>query len=299
MASFVIGIGGASSSGKSTLLKHIASNVRRKCVTYIDLDGYHRYTREERRALNIYPEEIRANNIERALRDILALKQGQIIKVPTYDHRKGVFGPFRQVIPTPLIFVEGLHGVRLNEWAPEFIGNQVNSLLNMTIFVFPEEDIRKAWKVHRDVLKRNYTYERAVYEIQARQPFVQKEIFPQLYMADIVLRIEKKGNGKLTRYVLMSKEFYENCEMRTRKLINSFFELIPLDIWHRKFFQIEVAQEVDNISNLFSKLEKIGIIVRRDRFSLTNVQRQTIGQIGRRLFLLIALKILEVRGWGG
>ena len=292
----VIGIGGASSSGKTLLLKHTISNLYRGASVHIDLDGYHRYTRQERAFLGVYPEEISSNYIERAIQDIICIKQGRTVEVPTYDHTKGVFGTKKRVSPAPLIFVEGLHGACLNEWAIEQGVGSGNLPVDTSVFVFPEEDIRKAWKVHRDVLKRNYCYERAVAEISERQPFVQKEVLPQLYEADIVMRVEKRRGAGLLQYLLISTHFYNMFTNDTKGLIDNLFSLKQVNIENRELIRVTVKSVPDSIAfSLKNRLERYGVIVKSTFFSFPT--RQTIGYIGRELLLLIVLKVLEVHKW--
>ncbi len=194
-------------------------------VVHLDLDGYHLYTRKQRQKRGIYPEDLQANNIQQIIQDLIAIREGHTVQVPTYNHIRGDFGPQVLCQPAPIVLVEGLHAARIDDLALRWQLSPQH-LLDLTLFVFPEENIRKAWKVYRDVLERNYTYEEVVEEIAKRQPSVQREIFPQLCLADMVLRIERDRLGRLKHFLLLSLNFY-NKFPGIKKFTNTFFQIEP------------------------------------------------------------------------
>lgn len=194
----MIGVTGASGSGKTHLLKTLSKYLGYSNITHLDLDGFHIHTRQERQLLGICPEDINANDFNGILHAIKTLKVGSKISVPTYDHKTGTFCHINQLEPKPIILVEGLHAALVNE-----ISNE--NLLDTTLFMNPDEDLRKGWKVQRDIHERNYTYKLVTEEIDRREEFVKKYITPQSASADILINMTKNGGVKCA--VLCSNTF--------------------------------------------------------------------------------------------
>lgn len=180
----VIAIAGASSSGKTMLLNNLLNLLDRERTTHIDMDGYHLYTRVEREMLNKYPEELSCNNFDQIVQHIQALKGGIPINMPVYLHESGSFGKPVLRYPHNVIFVEGLHACMLNEIARQ-------DLIDYSIFIQPSDDLRKAWKVRRDVTERMYLYREALEQIARREYFVDKYISPQAAKSDVLFLIER------------------------------------------------------------------------------------------------------------
>ncbi|HOE69475.1 MAG TPA: hypothetical protein PLE10_02970 [Brevefilum sp.] len=180
----LISIAGASSSGKSTLLNGFISIFGQDNVAYIDMDGYHFHTRQKRIEINQYPDEFEANDFTRLISHLEVLESGKSIIMPTYDHTQGTFGDSILIVPKKFIFIEGLHANYLNSFSGK-------DLIKFSIFVNPEEDLRRSWKVKRDVSKRGYSYSDAIQQIYKREEYEKKYIFPQVSISDSVMNIER------------------------------------------------------------------------------------------------------------
>jgi uridine kinase len=196
----IIGIAGPSASGKSSLLKSISEYLNEENVTHFDLDGYHLHTRKQRRELGEYPDEIKANDLDRIIHDIKALIEGRIIDMPVYNHKKGLFSSPLRLVPKPIVFVEGLHSILMNEIS----GQEV---IGLSIFLCPDDDLRKSWKVGRDVSERGYAYSEAIEQIASREPFVAKYVLPQVNIADVLVLMHRKENSSVEHRVLLSPTF--------------------------------------------------------------------------------------------
>ena len=134
--------------------------------------------------------------------------------MPTYDHMTGHFGRTRMVKPRPITFVEGLHAVALNSICNEH-------LIDIAIFLDPEEDLRRSWKVHRDVAERSYTYEEAVLEIQQREPAVLQHILGQRDMADVLLHIASRAPRSLYHTLLVRPALVQRMQLHSILLLSS------------------------------------------------------------------------------
>ena len=214
----IIAVGGASSSGKTRVLRSLKAALGRKHTAHLDLDGYHKHNREQRLSLGEFPEELRANDFEQIVHDVKQLRQGAEVAVPTYDHKTGQFVRKRMVKPYPIIFVEGLHAAALNSICNEH-------LIDIAIFLDPEEDLRRSWKVHRDVAERSYTYENAVLEIQQREPAVLRYILCQRDMADVLLHIALRAPRSLYHTLLVRPAFVHKTQLHNILSLTSGYNM--------------------------------------------------------------------------
>lgn len=240
----VIGIAGASSSGKTTLIKSITSQFVDNFISNVDMDGYHFHTRKERDELNEFPEDIKANNFKQLISDIETLKKGKQILTPTYDHKRGIFGESHILTPKNLIFVEGLHAGKVNEVSG-------NRLIDFTIFVYPDENLRKVWKVKRDVYERSYSYSGVIKQISSRDYFVDKYIFPQIDTAEILLHTRVDDMGVIINSILISPNFYTQLKSCCVFDLSTSIEINKMYIRENEFYEINIAcnNEIDSLIN--------------------------------------------------
>ena len=221
--SFVIGVAGLSSSGKSTLSGNLASLAEKNSVAILDMDGYHFRSRADRKKINEYPDQIDANDFHELISHIKALRSGRAIFAPTYSHVDGLLGKPVRVTPKPIVIVEGLHAGLLNNISTE-------KIIDFSIFVYPSEELRKEWKIRRDIVERNYPRREAIRQLAERQSLEKNYLLPQISIVDAVIRITKETNS-----VLLSDGFvnrfpdpilHKLITLRKRKLSGqSFFEL--------------------------------------------------------------------------
>jgi phosphoribulokinase len=175
---FAIGVAGDSGSGKTTFTGAIREIFGGDLVSSISLDDYHRFDRRERRELGITPLDPGANHLDRIERDLAALKGGNTIAKPVYNHRTGTFGHPVPFSPTKILLLEGLH--------PLFT-ERLRSLLDFTLYVDPEEGVKRFWKMKRDTGDRGYRQKEVEGELRARARDYREHIAPQRQYADAVI----------------------------------------------------------------------------------------------------------------
>jgi phosphoribulokinase len=219
----LLSIAGASSSGKTTLLKELAKLLGKDNVAHVDMDGYHVHTRKERLEINEYPDELEANDFPKLINDLETLLSGHPISMPTYNHTQGEFGAPFIIHPTEYIFIEGLHANLINQIAGK-------KIIDFSMFIYPEEDLRKAWKVYRDVNQRGYSYESALEQISKREEYVRKVILPQIELSDCIFFIEKYRRNKISNKLLITNE---KKEILTN--INPLDDKLPIKFVERNF----------------------------------------------------------------
>jgi len=174
-----VAIGGDSGSGKSTLTAGFYRIFSKSRITSLCLDDYHSLDRRERGLVGITGLNPRATDFALMENQLLALKQGQTIDKPVYDHSNGTFGPREELRARDVVIVQGLH---------PFLVSGIRGLFDLKVWLDPEEDLKHRWKLQRDVAKRGYSEAAVRKEIAARRPDVETYIAPQIHDADLVVR---------------------------------------------------------------------------------------------------------------
>ncbi|MFM8007046.1 MAG: phosphoribulokinase, partial [Dolichospermum sp.] len=85
----LIGVAGDSGCGKSTFLRRLIDLFGEEFMTVICLDDYHCLDRKQRKETGITALDPRANNFDLMYEQIKALKEGQTINKPIYNHETG------------------------------------------------------------------------------------------------------------------------------------------------------------------------------------------------------------------
>lgn len=176
----LIGVAGDSGCGKSTFLRRITDLFGEDFVTVICLDDYHSLDRVQRKETGITALDPRANNFDLMYEQIKALKEGNSINKPIYNHETGKIDPPEVVEPNHIVVIEGLHPL---------YDERVRSLLDFSVYLDISDDVKIAWKIQRDMSERGHTYEDVLAAINARRPDFQAYIDPQKGFADVVIQV--------------------------------------------------------------------------------------------------------------
>jgi phosphoribulokinase len=185
----LIGVVGDSGSGKTTLSSRIAQAVGIGRATLICLDDYHRYDRAERDRRAITALNPDCNRLDLVAEHLTALRRGDSITKPVYDHHDGTFGPDEVVAPREVIVVRGLLGLHTEA---------LTRCFDLSVFLDPDPALRVAWKVERDCEKRGYSRAQVMAQIEQRRPDADRYVAPQRERADIAIRFTpalRRGTG--------------------------------------------------------------------------------------------------------
>ncbi|HVN66464.1 MAG TPA: phosphoribulokinase [Methanomicrobiales archaeon] len=201
---FAIGVAGDSGSGKTTFTGAIREIFGADLVSSFSLDDYHRYGRKERNALGITPLAPEANHLDRIARDLADLKRGRPIEKPVYNHRTGTFDSPVPFAPARILILEGLHTL----FTP-----RLRELLDFTLFVDPDEEVKRAWKMKRDTGDRGYRTGDVEGERARRAADYRKYIAPQRQFADAVI---SAGFSRYGRELGQQRNIYQVTLLQTR-----------------------------------------------------------------------------------
>lgn len=175
---FVIGIGGDSGAGKSTLLNDLRQLLTRDAVIEVEGDGYHKWERGNEKWTQFTHLNPKANHLHLQSENLLALKRGVTIERVEYDHSSGTFTAPQQVTSNDYILICGLH---------PFYLPKMRKAIDLKIYLETDERLRRHWKIRRDTVKRGYTIEKVVSQIEARMEDAERYIWPQKQYADLVI----------------------------------------------------------------------------------------------------------------
>ena len=179
---FVFGVAGDSGSGKTTLSMGIKRILGDDLVASFSMDDYHSLDREQRKVRGITPLNPEANNLDLLADHLEQLRAGKRIDKPVYDHSEGCFAEAVPFGPAPVIIVEGLH---------PFYTKRLRDLIDFKIFVDPSRQVKRHWKVRRDVCDRGYDPEQVVSEILVREPDYKLYVDIQKIYAEMVIKIQE------------------------------------------------------------------------------------------------------------
>jgi len=205
----LIGVAGDSGCGKSTFLRRLSDLFGEDMMTVICLDDYHSLDRKQRKEVGVTALNPKANNFDLMYEQIKALKEGKSIEKPIYNHETGMIDPPETVHPNNIVVIEGLHPM---------YDERVRSLLDFSVYLDIDDEVKIAWKIQRDMAERGHTYEDVLAAINSRRPDFEAYIDPQKQYADVVIQIlptkliPEDKERKVLRVRLVQKEGIPNFE---------------------------------------------------------------------------------------
>jgi len=146
------------------------------------MDDYHSLDRKQRSELGITPLHPGANHLDLLADHLEALRRCETVQKPVYDHSSGEIRGTVPFGPAPVIIVEGLH---------PFYTERLRNAIDIKIFVDPSREVKRLWKVRRDVGERGYNPEQVMAEILQREPDYKLYIDIQKIYAEIVVKIQE------------------------------------------------------------------------------------------------------------
>ena len=195
----ILGVSGASGSGKSLLAKNIVSKLGSKKVVIISEDSYYKshenLTYKQRCDLNFddpsaFDHALLADHLSK-------LKQGKDIQVPVYDFTTHSRSDQVQKVSADNVIVI-LEGILI------FHESGLRKLMDMKIFVDTDLDLALIRRLKRDISQRGRTVECVLsqYEKDVR-PMYYKYIEPSKRFAD--LKVPHGGENKIAVDMITAK----------------------------------------------------------------------------------------------
>lgn len=175
---FTIGIAGDSGTGKSTFIALVKQALGAENLLCIEGDGDHRWERGDAQWQEFTHLNPKANYLYRQAKDLRQLRLGNAVKRVEYDHDTGYFTDAKRIRPKSYVMLCGLHAMYLP---------QTRKYLDLKIYMDVDENLRRHWKIQRDMEHRGYSRESILHQIEERMPDAVKYIYPQKKYADIMI----------------------------------------------------------------------------------------------------------------
>lgn len=176
----VIGIGGDSGTGKSTLSRALMDLLGSENVVPLEADGDHRWARGDAGWTQMTHLNPKANFLYRQAAYLKRLKMGEVIERADYDHNTGTFTAPRRVFAKDYIIISGLH---------PFYLPQTREIVDFKIYMDTDEALRRHWKLCRDIAERGYSAEKVLRQLAERESDAEHFIYPQRAFSDMQIRL--------------------------------------------------------------------------------------------------------------
>lgn len=178
----IIGVGGGSGSGKTTVVRHILNNIGEDNIQLLQHDSYYRDLKhlplDERKKQNFdHPSSLET---ELMIRHVDALKNGYQVAVPVYDfaaHTRS--DETEKVMPKEIILLDGIL---------IFTEPELRNQMDIKLFVDTDDDVRLLRRIKRDIMERGRELEGVMnqYEQYVR-PMHLEFVEPSKRYADIII----------------------------------------------------------------------------------------------------------------
>ncbi|WP_126992193.1 uridine kinase [Thermosipho globiformans] len=179
---FIIGIGGGTGSGKTTVAQKINEIIGESNSVILPMDNYYKDMShvpfEERKKYNYdHPDMIEFSLLVDHLKELL---DGKSIKLPEYDFAKYTrTGDFTLLDPKPVIIIEGIFALYYEE---------LRRFYDLSIFVDAESDVRFIRRLERDIKERGRTIDSVINQyLNMVKPMHDAYVEPSKKYADLII----------------------------------------------------------------------------------------------------------------
>lgn len=185
-----IGIAGDSGSGKDTLSQALTGLFGQHSVVHLSGDDYHVWDRYAPMWKGLTHLNPRANDLQRFNEDVLAIMDGKSVVNRHYDHAAGRFLAPTRLHRNDVLIVSGLHALRMSRLISRF---------DVSVYLDIDEQLRRSWKIQRDVHQRGHAMEAVLQSIERRAVDAQRYVVPQRASADLVLKLRPVNIDQLEK----------------------------------------------------------------------------------------------------
>lgn len=210
----IIGIAGASGSGKSLLANTIVRELGSDQVAVISEDAYYKdhsdIPFDDRAKINYdHPDSLDHDLMHQHLTQLL---KSETVKVPTYSHSLHIRGKETQTI--------GKHSIIVVEGILLFFEKKIRDLMDIRIYMDTSLDICLIRRLRRDIHERGRTIESVLqqYEETVRPMYLQF-IEPSKRLADII--VPRGGGNRIAIDMIKAKmrELLSNVHSSTVRVV--------------------------------------------------------------------------------
>ncbi|MCY0387559.1 uridine kinase [Robbsia sp. Bb-Pol-6] len=178
---FVLGIAGDSGAGKDTFADAIEGLFGQHSVTMLTGDDYHLWDRQRPMWQVMTHLNPVANDLDRFASDLVSLIDGKPVQSTHYDHQTGRMSRPRAIRSNDFIIASGLHALYLPI---------ARRCYDLSIYLDIDEDLRRYFKMRRDVTVRGHSVAQVEASFLRREPDAARFIRPQALEADLILSLQ-------------------------------------------------------------------------------------------------------------
>ena len=176
-----VSISGDSGVGKDSLTKSLTSYFGEENSAILLGDDYHLYERGDISWLATTHLNPDANDLDLMRDHFRQFMRREKVVARHYDHAKGRFTLPREILPSDLIFINGLHAQLVTEPTD----------LDLKIFLSMDEDLRVKLKADRDLNERGHADLKSILKsIKARESDYFDFVHPQAQSADLHFNVQ-------------------------------------------------------------------------------------------------------------
>lgn len=196
--SIIIGISGASASGKTLLASNLLSALGTKQVVLISEDSYYKdqaHLSFEDRCKTNY-DHPNAFDHDLLITHLEKLQQGTVVDIPRYDFSKHLrMHETRHIAQHRIIILEGIL---------LFVEEKLRQLMDIRIFMDTPLDICLIRRLRRDIVQRGRSLESVLEQYQNTvRPMYMQFIEPSKRHADII--VPRGGENKIALDMILAK----------------------------------------------------------------------------------------------
>lgn len=178
----VIGVAGASASGKTTVVSRIVESLGDSEVTVLEHDRYYRDRNdlrlEERAALNYdHPDSLETDLL---VAHVVALREGRSVEVPVYDFTRHARKPVTETVSARRALI--VEGILI------YTDAELRRLMDVKVFVDTDDDTRFIRRLQRDISERGRTVQSVIDQyLGTVKPMHLEFVEPSKRYADIII----------------------------------------------------------------------------------------------------------------
>ncbi|KAA8497222.1 Uridine kinase-like protein 1, chloroplastic [Porphyridium purpureum] len=209
---FIIGVTGASASGKTTVCNKIIRGIGSHRCVVVCLDWFYKGMPPGTDPLEYNFDHPNAFDFDLLQETLQNMRKRQDVQVPVYDFTTHRQSGSHVIQPADVIIVEGILS---------FYSNQVRSLMHMKVFVDEDSDVCLCRRIKRDVRSRGRSIDSVILQYEKFvKPAYDEFILPTKRHADIIV---PRGGENLIAIDLIVKHM--ELKMRQHDLRKLFSNL--------------------------------------------------------------------------
>jgi uridine kinase len=214
----LIGIAGDSGAGKHTLADVLRDVLGKGNSLQTNGDDYHRWPRGHAAWNETTQLNPKGNWVSLPIEHAEHLKKGEPVRKPLYDHDTGRFTDPMILSPRRFVLFVGLHTFALR---------RMRALLDLRIYLEPDEELRRRWKIARDEKARGYSREQVLAQLEEREADSTQYVRPQRQFADWIVchqpcdpseTSRAESNGVVMRHLLWNEVPLERLAEELQKV---------------------------------------------------------------------------------